>query len=178
MDFIKFAQLIGKSKKIKRTGWVREGVKNPESVADHSFRLVVLAMVLGPLLKVDRNKLVKMAIVHDLGETVTGDIVIGRWGKVDKELQKNKYKMEGDAIRKMFQDSPEYIDVFEEMLEKKTKTAKIFKQLDKLEMAFQALEYEQEQGKDLTEFFVDTDAYIMHPFLRKIFEELESLRKK
>lgn len=178
MDFIKFAQLVGKSKRIKRTGWIREGVKDPESVADHSFRLVVLSMVLAPSLNVDRNKLVKMAIVHDLGETVTGDIVIGRWGKVDKELQKNKYKMEGDAIRKMFQDSPEYIDIFEEMMQKKTKTAKIFKQLDKLEMAMQALEYEKEQGKDLTEFFVDVDAYITHPSLKKIMEELKALRKK
>lgn len=44
----------------------------PESVADHSYRAAVLAMALPPGL--DRDRCVKMALLHDLAESMVGDI--------------------------------------------------------------------------------------------------------
>lgn len=172
--------LIGKSKKIKRSGWVREGVVNPESVAEHSFRLITIAMLLAPILHLDQDKLIKMAILHDIAEVKTGDIVVERWGKVDLSGKKNKEKLEMQGIEKMFSKHPqkeEYIAIFHEMIKQKTELSKLFKQLDKLEMVLQAYEYEQEQKKDLSEFFVDAKVYIIHPFLKAIYEQVLAERK-
>lgn len=174
-ETIEFVKLIGKSKKIKRAGWVREGIQNPESVAEHCFRLIVLAMVLAPELKVDKDKLIKMAIIHDLGEVKTGDLVVERGKSANLEARKKKEELEKAFIKEdlgSFEISHEYQDLFDEMIKRESYDAKIFWQLDKLEMAIQALEYEEDQGKDLSEFFDNAEKIIDHPFLKKIMEQI------
>lgn len=182
-EFLEFAKLIGRSKKIKRTGWVREGVQNPESVAEHCFRLIVLSMVLAPKLGVDQEKLIKMAILHDLGEVKTGDLVVERGKVVDSYARKRKEEIERFFIKEVlgaFEMGSGYSDLFDEMVKRESYDAKIFWQLDKLEMAIQAseYEYEEEQGKDLSEFFDNAERIIDQPFLKKVMEKIESLRKK
>lgn len=182
-EIIQFLKLIGKSKRIKRAGWVREGVEDPESVAEHCFRLIVLAMVLAPKLRLDQNKLIKMAIIHDLGEVKTGDLVVERGKVVDPKARRRKEELERAFIEEKLRSFEishkyKYSDLFDEMVKRETKEAKIFWQLDKLEMAIQALEYEEEQGKDLTEFFINAERIINDPFFKEIMEEIRSQRKK
>ena len=57
-----------------RTGWVRSGIQRPESVADHMYRMAVLALAATGAADYDQPRLVKMAIVHDLAEALVGDI--------------------------------------------------------------------------------------------------------
>lgn len=172
-DFIKFAKIIGLSKKLKRAGWIREKIKDPESVAEHSFRLIVISMVLAKTLKVNQGKLIKMAIIHDLGETITGDIVVERGKKILAHKRLKKERMEEEAIKELLGVfGQEYHQIFYELRERKSKEAKIFWQLDKLEMAFQAKEYEEEQGKNLKEFFDNADMHISDSLLRKTLNEL------
>lgn len=180
-EIIQFIKLIGRSKRIKRAGWVREGVKDPESVAEHCFRLIVLAMVLAPKLGVNQNKLIKMAIIHDLGEVKTGDLVVEKGKVVDPKARRRKEGLERAFIKeelRNFEINHEYRDLFEEMIKRESEEAKIFWQLDKLEMAIQALEYEDEQGKDLSEFFDNAKRIIDHPFLKEIMGKIRSQRKK
>lgn len=180
---VEFLMTTGISKKIPRTGWLREKIRDPESVAEHSFRLSVLAMVLAEPLGLDKEKLIKMAIMHDLGEVITGDIVV--WltgGTIDIKKQIEKEKLEKEGIGKIFRvigKSNEYVKIFEEMIERTTQEAKIFWQLDKLEMALQALEYEKDQNKNLGEFFITADLEIHSPYLKMILREiLKSRRRK
>lgn len=169
------------SKKLKRTGWKMEKINNPESIAEHSFQLSIIAMVFADHFGLDTERLIKMAIVHDLGELVTGDIVWTR-GKIwDIEKRKAKEISELLGIIKIFKTidkANEFKKIFEEMMERKTPEAIIFWQLDKVEMAIQALEYEKETGKNLEEFFVSSDLQIQSPFLRKIFKEVLKQRPK
>lgn len=170
-----FLAKIGKSKKILRSGWVREKVKNPESIAEHSFQLSVLAMVLADQLGVDKDKLIKMALLHDLGAVVTKDIVWSRGGIIDIKKQAEKIEREKKGIVKIFKaigKSQEFVKIFEEMTEKTSQEAKVFWELDKLEMAIQALEYERSQNKKLDEFFINTDLQIYSSPIRKIFKEV------
>ncbi|MDD5145628.1 MAG: HD domain-containing protein [Candidatus Pacebacteria bacterium] len=62
-----------KLKEIPRTGWVLMKVKNPETIAEHIFRVVISAWVLGYLKKFNEKKLVKLALIHDIVETYAGD---------------------------------------------------------------------------------------------------------
>ena len=89
---IKFFITTAASKRLLRTGWVREKIKDPESVAEHSFVLSLMALILADYFGLDKEKLIKMAILHDLGELVTGDIVWARGRVID--LAKLKIKEE------------------------------------------------------------------------------------
>jgi len=50
-ESIGFILQAGILKNLPRTGWLLRGIKNPESVADHSYRTALLSMLLGDLLK-------------------------------------------------------------------------------------------------------------------------------
>jgi putative hydrolases of HD superfamily len=170
-----------KSKKITRTGWKMMDIPNPESVAEHSFQVCVIAMVFADQLGVDREKLIKMAIIHDLGEIFTGDVVWSRGNIIDIKLRQEKEEIESKGIDAIFEklgNAHEYRAIFKEMTERKSAESDIFWQLDKLEMAIQALEYEKKTGKNLEEFFVNTDLQLTHPFLREVFSSIETQRPK
>jgi putative hydrolase of HD superfamily len=63
-------------KKVRRSGWMfKAGISSAESVADHSFSLSVMAMVFSDLKGLNTERAVKMAIIHDLAESITGDII-------------------------------------------------------------------------------------------------------
>ncbi len=177
LDFIIF---IGKSKKILRTGWVREKIVDPESVAEHSFRVSVLSMAIAERFGLDKEKLIQMAILHDLGELITGDLVWSRGTKIDIKKRQKKEKLEKEGIIKIFKlidEDNQYASLYDEMIERKTDEAKFFWQLDKLEMAIQSLEYENSDKKNLSEFFINADLQIDSPFLKKVMDEI-SLRRK
>ncbi len=177
--YLDFFKTVGKSKRLPRTGWVREKIKNPESIAEHSFRVGVLAMVLADKLLINKEKLMKMALIHDLGETSTGDIVWTRGELVDIKTREIKEKEELRSLIRLFsdiEDGEKFIKIFEEMINSSTKDAKIFWQIDKLEMALQAFEYEEEQGVLLEEFFLNADLFIKDKILRDIFEEILNQR--
>jgi len=168
-----------KAKRVVRTGWTMHHINNPESVADHSYQLCVIALVLADYLGVDREKLVKMAIIHDLGEIITGDIVWIQGKMIDVEKKRKKELMEEDGIKKIFSilgDSTEYQLIFDEMLQRKSIESEVFWQIDKLELIVQAFQYELSEGKDLSEFFINANLHITHPFFREIFQHILSQR--
>jgi putative hydrolase of HD superfamily len=73
--FVRFLRQVGKLKSAKRTGWLDRGVPNDEteSVADHIFRTAILAWLAAGE-DLNRDKVLKLALVHDLAEAITGDI--------------------------------------------------------------------------------------------------------
>lgn len=184
INYLDFFKTVGRSKRLLRSGWVREKVNDPESVAEHSFHVSVLAMVLSDKLgyNLDKNKLIKMAILHDLGEVITGDVVTQRFDLIDLERRDVKEKEEREGIKQIFSKigvADEYLKIFDEMIAKVTPEAKVFWQFDKLEMALQAHEYEEEQKKDLEEFFTSSSLYLERgSLISKIFDNLMKKRKK
>ena len=144
---MEFSKLVGKLKKIDRTGWVtRIGIKNPESVADHSFRTAILAMIIGDMKKLDTEKMMRMSLLHDLQEIVMGD-----WDLFKKERLgfDNFEKREKESIKEVLKKLPKdlerkYLDIWEEFHGGKSEEARIVKNIDKLEFVIQALEYERD----------------------------------
>lgn len=179
MNILKFARIVGKLKTTKRTGWLMQNIPAPESVADHSFRVTVLAMILGPKVGVNVDKVVKMALIHDLGEAIIGDIIT-TWGKKPLPILKEKKRKEKEAIKKIFSliDQNEYVKLFDEYEKMKTKEAKFVKQIDRLEFALQALEYEEKHKiKFPKNYTVWPRVMITQKDLKNILDEIEKLRK-
>ena len=103
MPLIDFFHEIGSLKDLKRTGWLMRKVSNPESVADHSFRTAVMALILAPRLKLNTEKCLKMAVLHDLAEARIGDIP-GREKEEDQLIRdKHKQAMEKKEYRSFYE---------------------------------------------------------------------------
>jgi len=155
VDFLHLTQAL---KTTPRTGWVNHGVDKPESIADHMYRMSIMAMVASKSMpELDQNKCVKLALIHDLAEAIVGDIT-----PHDPVTKEEKQKLESDAmvkIRDMLGDAlggEEIQELWHEYEDGLTSESKLLKDLDKLEMIMQAGEYEKAQGKDLSQFFAST----------------------
>jgi 5'-deoxynucleotidase YfbR-like HD superfamily hydrolase len=132
---------VGILKRLIRSGWLRHNIPEPESVADHSFRCTFMAMILGDALDVDSEKLLRMAVLHDLAEVQVGDIT-----PYDGISREEKRKMEEEGLRKLLGDIPHanvYLDLWLEYEAQESKEAKILREIDKLEMALSAVEYQK-----------------------------------
>lgn len=139
-------------KHLPRTGWLRHQIENPETVAAHSWQMAMMAMQLsGTLIEepYDFNKLIKMCLCHDLGESIIGDITPSDKRYQDKAIAEQK------AVNYLAEccDMPEVMLLFEEYEKNETKEAKLAHDLDLLDMYAQSLDYEKKfPDKDLSEF--------------------------
>ena len=67
---------IAELKKLPRSGWkIKVGLENSESVAEHSYMMSVMAMVLSDLKNMNSEKVIKMSILHDWAESKIGDFM-------------------------------------------------------------------------------------------------------
>lgn len=180
---IGLALAVGALKKIYRQGWALKGIREPESVADHSFLTAFLSIIISKGEKtLDQTKLVKMALIHELGEVMIGDVVYEHGEKIISPLV-NKHRGERNAVRailKNIENNQEYIDLWEEWVDQKTPESKFLKKVEKIEMAIQAYEYER-SGYDselFSEFWENAWKYIRGSELESLLQELETMRKK
>ena len=128
--YIEFLSVIEKLKCNTRHSWTSSGRR--ESVAEHSWRLAVMAMLCADEYpELDMNKVIKMCLVHDFGEAITGDIP--SFLKTDENE-----KSEDEAIDKLLallpdRERKELSELFEEMRALNTSEAKLYKALDNME---------------------------------------------
>ncbi|XP_060171667.1 uncharacterized protein LOC132602889 [Lycium barbarum] len=176
---IDFLTLCHRLKTTKRAGWVRRGVNDPESIADHMYRMGVMALIGADLPGVDRDKCVKMAIVHDIAEAIVGDITPADGISKDEKSRRERAALE-DMCKLLGGGSraKEISDLWMEYEENSSLEAKVVKDFDKVEMILQALEYENEQGKDLEEFFQSTAGKFQTEVGKAWASEVASRRKK
>lgn len=139
-----FFYLVSELKKIPRKGWISKvGVEHPESVADHSYGTAIMAMVFSDSQKLDTGKILRMALLHDLAESITGDFM-------PEEISKeNKAVAEDDAMKEILSKLPndlakQYENIWYEYTKAITKESILLHEIDKLEMAIQAAKYSSE----------------------------------
>jgi len=142
----------GKLKRLPRTGWVEAGIENPESVADHSYRVALLSMLLSDQAGADTLKAVRMALFHDLAEAVTGDLT-------PRQKTRGHDAEESRAFRSLVKGLPReqrrlYVDAMDEYAARDTEEAALVHTADKLEMVLQALEYGEAGARGLDQFLV------------------------
>ncbi|CAI7738184.1 unnamed protein product, partial [Closterium sp. NIES-54] len=131
---VDFLMMIQPLKTLKRTGWVKRGVQGPESIGDHMHRMALMAFVLSGVEGINRERCIKMAIVHDMAEAIAGDITPSCG--VGKE---EKHQMEKDALEKMCgalgpnrKAAAEMLSLWEEYEANETNEARLVKDFDKV----------------------------------------------
>lgn len=107
-----------------------------ESVAEHSWRITLMAyFVSDEFPESDLLKIMKMCLIHDLGEAFTGDIPA--FEKTDKDSEKEAYVL-GEWVKTLPEPfNKEMSELYQEMEEQQTLEARIYKALDKLEALIQ-----------------------------------------
>jgi putative hydrolase of HD superfamily len=109
-----------------------------ESVAEHSWRVALMAMLLSgqkEFADVNMDRVIRMCLIHDLGEAFTGDIPTFEKTKADEQT-------EGQAVRTLFASLPaptgtELTAIFDEIDAQQTDEARLFRALDKFEAVIQ-----------------------------------------
>ncbi|MDB2282470.1 HD family hydrolase [Halorubrum ezzemoulense] len=175
----------------RRTGWQLRGVDEPESVAAHSWGVAYLVLTLGDRFRedlpgVDRDRALRLAVVHDVAEAETGDVATraadvatraadvtadddAAGDAVDREA---KVAAEREAMRDLAGPLPERVrDAWEAYEARNSPEAVLVKECDLLDTCLQALRYERgdrydpERGDpdafreydDLDEFFATSE---------------------
>jgi putative hydrolases of HD superfamily len=142
-------------KSIRRAGWVSKvKVEDAESVADHTFSMATMAMLLSDMLGFDTHRVIKMVLMHDLAESIVGDYMpddVTARQKLAKEKKAMKFILSG--LPKCVRE--EYEEIWLEYLHNRTEIAKFVHRIDKLEMALQANQYAKQGYADklLAPFF-------------------------
>lgn len=169
-----FLDVAIKLKTVPRQGWINKlGLKDPESVADHCYSMAVMAMVFSDLRKLDTGKIVKMTLLHDLAEAVTGDLT------PDDTTRPEKEKMENKAMKRILSTLPkalktEYAKLWAEYQQNHTREAMLLHQVDKLEMALQAKNYKKMgyAKKQMAPFFDSAKKGVTDPALKKTLRKI------
>jgi putative hydrolase of HD superfamily len=133
-QLIEFLGILEKLKCNTRHNWTTNG--RQESVAEHSWRLAVLAMLMeDDFPELDMNKVIRMCLIHDWGEAVTGDIPAFIKTEADEEK-------EAGAIEALLKNLPKTLSsglltMFKEMSDLTSDEAILVKALDKTETLIQ-----------------------------------------
>ncbi len=165
-------------KHLYRQGWLQHGIApcRCESVADHSFGVAMLAMVLADqyVPDLDSAKILRLALLHDFGEIDAGDIT-----PADGVSRAEKVRRERASVMKVLRrlpDGDQYITLWNEYEAGTSPEARFVRQVEKLEMALQASVYEHQNLADLTEFFASTKEALEDRQLRELLSAIEDLR--
>lgn len=167
-----FFNIVANLKNIPRQGWIEKlNIEKPESVSDHTFSLSIMAMIYSDIQKLDTLRVLKMSLLHDIVESITGDLTPEQITKEEKILLENKTFR--DIIKQLPKEfSNEFLKIWEEFQENLTAESKLVHDLDKLEMALQAKIYEKKGFKNITSFFNSAEKQIQNNELKEMFRKI------
>ena len=175
-----FFNIISELKKTPRSGWKNKAdIETPESVADHSFSTAMIAMVLSDLDNLNTEKILKMALLHDVAEAITGDLT------PDEISRGDKMKLENQTIQEILMNLPsnlsdKYTTIWNEYVSGISKEAVLVHDVDRLEMALQARKYLAE-GKSIDKlgvFFTSAQRDIKSEKILKLLDEIYPINNK
>jgi putative hydrolase of HD superfamily len=170
LDFLNIAANL---KTIPRQGWIDKlSIKNPESVADHTYSMAIMGMILSDSQKFNTEKILKMILLHDLAESITGDLT-------PEQKSTQKIVLEDKTFEKILKHLPEnlqkqYHQLWNEYQKNDSKEANFVHQIDKLEMVLQAKIYSKQNKslEGLQTFFDSAQKKISDPNVLKLFNQL------
>ena len=131
LDFLKTAEQL---KCNTRHSYTSNG--RLESVAEHSWRLALMAMLVGDEFpELDIDKVIKMCLIHDLGECFIGDIPCFAKTETDEENEEKQLRAWTATLPEPY--CGEMAALYDEMLALETTEARIYKALDNMEAVLQ-----------------------------------------
>ncbi|KHO48017.1 MAG: hypothetical protein QT00_C0001G0029 [archaeon GW2011_AR5] len=171
-DIAKFFFELGTLKRTERAGWAVTGISKPEVIAAHAYRATVIGYMLAELEKVDKDKVMRMLMFHDVPETRIGDLhkVAASYlnsGEGEEKAAADQSKLMPTVI------GNEFVQLIREFNEKRTKEAIVARDADYLEAAVTAKEYLINGYKHSEEFLKRIRKVLVTPSAKKLLKEIE-----
>ena len=149
-------------------------MKRLESVADHSFALALISLFEAERREYDVGVVLKLALIHDLEEAITGDFTPS-----DKRSRgASKVKREREvAVKRLLEALPArskaaYKRLWIDLQLQRTREARLVHQLDKLEMGLQAAVYSRKASRQkVGDFYRSAERGITDEYLRRELKE-------
>ncbi len=172
MAAIDFFAEAGLLKLIKRSGWWVTGIKDPESVAEHSFRCAIMAYYIAHLEGVNPYRVVLMALFNDIHESRINDLHKMGHYYIDFKA----------AEKKVFMDQIENLDISvkkemksfrDEYDVQETKESIIARDADILECLIQAKEYYDNGHLKAKQFFKKAPSYLKTKSAKKFWTQIK-----
>jgi putative hydrolase of HD superfamily len=161
-------------KRVARAGWVKRGVPDPESVAAHSWGVGWLVLYLLPA-GLERERALAYAVIHDLAEVRVGDLT-----PEDGISKAEKARREHEAMVGLCADRPDLLALWEAYEAQADAESRFVRQLDRVDMAIQALAYARLVGPAsppaaaMLEFVASAEAFVTEPSLRELLAEIRA----
>ena len=143
-------------KAIPRSGWLSHDVslQDVESVADHTFSTCALSMLLADLeakrgVKVNMENVLRMAILHDLAESLTFDIsraYLDYMGTKGEAMKREIERTAWEHVTKGIEDpdlARKYASIQNQYVAGRTKEAMIVHAADSIDILLQVVNYER-----------------------------------
>lgn len=151
-------------KRLDRTGWVLRGLPpGAESVAAHSYGVALTAMMLADEcaargVRVDVARVLRLALLHDLAETRTGDMPRTVANYYGREARKRAERAAFDDIVRGARAAESYSALHEDYEERASLEARLVKAADVIDLLAQALAFERAGARGLEEFWEGAEA--------------------
>jgi len=198
-NILNFLIEVGKLKRKKRKGWVLREVREPETIASHTFRMTIVSWFLSKGKKLNLNKILKMSLIHDLCEVYAGDTtpydkllprdkkrwkqIVNKWPRLSKrEKEKSfleKYKKETEALEKLILNlssglKREIRNLWADYEKGLTREGRFVRQVDRVENLLQALEYwKKNKPFAIKPWWVQIEELVDDPTLLEFLKTLE-----
>jgi putative hydrolase of HD superfamily len=202
-NILNFLIQVNKLKETPRTGWVWRGVKNPETIADHTFGMAIIVWLLATKKGLNVKRAIKIALSHDLCEVFAGDITphlyysrlskntkvrqktLMKWARLTKaekqKKEKIKFKIEKKGLLKLIRNLPvkQRNEIFSSWFDYErsvSKEGRFVNYLNRIETLIQSIEYfGTENVNEMTGWWEWVEEIVDDPFL---LEFLELIQKK
>ncbi|TXD38952.1 HD family hydrolase [Lujinxingia vulgaris] len=158
-DLLRLLSRAERLEALPRTGWQICGVERPESIAAHVHGVMLVALWLAdhhPEPTPDAERVMRIALVHDLSEAMLTDLPRPVKQLLGKEAVDRAEEQAADHILATL---PSWRDAYREYREGKTLEARIVKVADRIQMLAKALEYRQQKRGDISRFFDDDETF-------------------
>ena len=170
---LNFFAEAGLLKRIKRSGWWVAGIKDPESVADHSFRTAVIGFYLAYLERVDPFKVMTMALFNDIHEARINDL--HKMGHHYIDFKKAEKKVFVDQVSMLHKEAKKDLEKFRREYDtQKTKESILARDADILECLIQAKEYFDMGHAEAEHFFAKAPGHLKTASAKKVWREIAS----
>lgn len=173
---VEFLSLCGRLKHLDRKGWTYFPIPKVETVACHMYRMAMCVFLLPRSL--DLFKVMKIALVHDVGESIIGDLT-----PRDQVTVEHKREIEEKAVSEIASLLPpewarsELLELWREYEDGVCPEAEIARDLDKYDMILQAYEYEKAHEINLNSFFESTREVFKTDLVKAWAAHLYELRR-
>jgi putative hydrolase of HD superfamily len=201
-EVINFLIEVSKLKEEPRSGWVLAGVKDPETITEHTFRLAILSWLLAKKANLNIKRAILIALFHDLCEVYAGDLtpvlyyprlprerqkrmkVLMKWARLSKVEKEKIGNIKFEKEKRAFIKLTKFLrrDLREEILslglkykKRISKECKFVAQLNRIETLLQSIEYfGTEDVKTRTNWWEWTGEIVDDPLLLKFLKTIQN----